>query len=57
MFVCMVESCMICYVFYFESQRAKRYGCDSGVRLLFHIFIHAMQSQNDKCRRICICLL
>lgn len=48
---------MICYLFYLETQHAKRYRCGSGMFLSFHICNEIMQSLNLKLGRVRIFLL
>lgn len=44
----MAGRCMICCVFFFETQLAKRYGRVFDMVLLYDIWDQVMQSKSDK---------
>lgn len=50
----MAEIYMAFYLFYFETQKAKRYGRGSDVSLFYDICNQVLQSQNAKGRLVSV---
>lgn len=57
---CVVEACMGSYVFNFERQRAKSYGCGSDI-FVFSIFVFRLyrvrMTSADTYAHFCCCIL